>query len=513
MLSIRKASDNGDDAWKAVSPDVATIGLHEDTDYVFSTGNRLDARVFVDDEELRRDSSSFFVWRPCFYAGRVVAEVVLPGQKSIQYMLDVSPSKAKSGQMQFDAMVASIRAFDQTLLGGTSSASMDFGHTGRQGRFAADILLARLRKHGPEFLSAVETIAKSPHRALTVEARVLPLSRIRRLHYSALQDRRLAALVTGHTSSPDTLESLQFNSLTSAPTFDTPANRTLLALLRRFHAALISSSEKVSKLQLGGLPEEQKQRIERRLEALNWLGSRAHKLIVGPLFVEVSSAETSSAGLTQIAAQPKYSRAYRLGCRALSTATDGNDSSDQLHISPSWGIYETWCYIQVIRLISEVTGTSGLASTPRAAVSDRSVSFSIGTVSLEVLFQATFPVLKAPEGRSAWSLSRLRIPDIVLVWVRDGASRAMVLDAKWRSGRQNVLEAMESAHIYHDALRIDCSCPTRSLLLLPGKDTVPELEEDSYIEAHGVGSVGDICMTGEGQQRLRSLLEQWLIRS
>jgi len=511
MLSFRRTVALDESTWTELQPGQVGAGLHEDTDYLLATGAQVNARVFVDDVELHREATSFLKWRPSFYAGRVAVDVVAPGEQRARYFLDVSPSQAKSGQAEFDEMVADIRAFDQTLLGGASSASMEFGHAGKPGKLASDILLARLREHGPAFLSAVEAIASSPHRSLAAEAKVLPLSRIRRLHHSSLQDRRLAAMATGYSPSPEAMDTLQVSSLTSAPTFDTPANRALLALLRRFRAALTTTHEKVKELKLGSPPEEQALRVERRLEDLDRLGLRTHKLLVGPLFSEVTNGEMSSAGLTQIAAQPTYSRAYRLGCRSLSSDVNGADSSDQLHVAPSWGIYETWCYLRVLRTVLEATGIKGEPCQPSAVAAERATAFELGDgATLEVLFQATFPALKASSKRSGWSLSRERRPDIVLVHSFDDNIRFLVLDAKWRSGRENVLDAMASAHIYHDALRVGTARPSPCLLLLPGEDTVPELEADAFIEVQGVGAVSSFSTVGGGPGRLAAVVGKWM---
>lgn len=513
MLRIRKATASSMEKWTNLLPSEVGQGLNEDNDYLLDLDTRPGARIYVDDVELAKDPSGFFKWRPSFYAGRVALEVVEPSMQtaSYRYLLDVSPSSAKSGQAAFDSMVADIRAFDQSLLGGTSSASMEFGHSGKAGRHGLDILLARLRAHGPDFLSTVEAIASSPHRALAAEARRLPLSRVRRLHPSSLQDRRLAALALGHATTIDAVDSLQVNNQTSAPTFDTPANRALLSLLRRFRAAVTSMQDRVKEQKLDSPDEEQSLRLVRRLEDLRKLETRAHKLLLGPLFSEVSSSETTAAGLTQISALPTYSRAYRIGCRALSTGMEGDNSADQLHIPPSWGIYETWCFIKVLQTVREVTQKQGTEANSIAVAAERCMSFSLDNgTSLEVLFQATFPALKPPRKRLGWSLSRERRPDIVLVHHGEGKSKAFVLDAKWRSGRENVFDAMQSAHIYHDALRIDGHAPSFSLLLLPGTSTIPELEAIEFIQTHAIGAISNFRLGSDGPSSLATYLYEWL---
>lgn len=514
MLRIRNTTTSSAEEWTDLSLSKVGRGLNEDNDYLLALDTGLEARIYVDDVELlAKDPLGFFKWRPSFYAGRVTLEVVVPGKQTVsyRYFLDVSPSSKKSGQAAFNAMVADIRAFDQSLLGGTSSASMEFGHSGNPGRHGLDILLARLRAHGPDFLSIVEAIASSPHRALAAEARCLPLSQVRRLNPSSLQDRRLAALALGHTPAIDAVDSLQVNSQTSAPTFDTPANRALLSLLRRFRAAAIFMQERVQEQKLDSPDDEQSLRRVRRLEDLRKLETRAHNLLLGALFSDVSSRGMTAAGLTQISALPKYSRAYRVGCRALATGIEGNDSVDQLHIPPSWGIYETWCFIQVLQTVREVTRKQGAEANSIAVAAERCMSFSLenGT-SLEVLFQATFPALKPSSKRLGWSLSRERRPDIVLVHHKEGESKAIVLDAKWRSGRENVLDAMQSAHIYHDALRVDGRAPSFSLLLLPGTSTIPELETVEFIQTHAIGAISNFRSGGDGTSGLATYLHGWL---
>jgi hypothetical protein len=62
-----------------------------------------------------------------------------------------------------------------------------------------------------------------------------------------------------------------------------------------------------------------------------------------------------------------------------------------------------------------------------------------------------------------------------------------VLDAKYRTSRVNVLDAMESAHIYQDALRMSDRRPAGSLLLVPRGGGAPWLEDVAFQAEHRVG--------------------------
>jgi hypothetical protein len=68
---------------------------------------------------------------------------------------------------------------------------------------------------------------------------------------------------------------------------------------------------------------------------------------------------------------------------------------------------------------------------------------------------------------------------------------------------------MASAHVYHDALRIGQVSSSMCLLLLPGEDTVQELEADAFIQTHGVGAVSCVKVGGVGETRLSELLASW----
>ncbi|MBO9356871.1 DUF2357 domain-containing protein [Bordetella petrii] len=510
MLRIRPCHLAEDIPWQSVQPEGVLGGLHEDTDYLIDVCHP-SSDAYIDDVPLERENATTFRWRPYFYAGRVVVDIMRSHHPRLRYFLDISPSRAKSGLDEFAAMVAEIEAFDRSLLSGLSSATMAFGHQGRTGRYELNVLLARIRQYGSSFLTAVEHIARSPHRFLAADMQVLPLSRVRRLHHRALQERRLVSIVHGNLTPPESIDAIQVNGLTSAPTFDTPANRTLLALLRRFMAATVSLDHVIRNYQLQSPQDEQILRAKRRLDELSILITRTRRLLFGSFFRDVSTSGTSAAGLTQVSAQPHYNKAYRLGCRALATQIDGNAAEDQLHIPPSWGIYELWCFLCAVTCIADITGLTPTPCSAKTALAERAVQFTLDHDHvIEVLFQATFPSLKSNTNCRGWSLSRERRPDIVIAQRRSSKTSAVVLDAKWRSGKSNILDAMESAHIYHDALRVGMTPPEWCILLLPGQTCVAQLEDDAFIQTQHVGAVSNIRPGAVGLTRIQSLIQSWL---
>lgn len=513
MITVRRRGPEASEEWIAVAAGEVATGFHEDTDYEIRP-EPYAQRVFVDDVELLA-ASGWFQWRPCFYAGKVRVDVLDASGTHATYCLAISPRAKKADDTKFAEMIAAIRAFDQTLLGGMSAATLAFGNAGRAGLHADHVLLARLRLYGQEFLGAVAALVRSPHQKLSADRQMLPLARARRLHPTALRERKLSTLLNGTSLAVEQLDTLQVHAWTSTPTVDTPANRVLLSLLKRFRATLTALRGRVAALQLGDDKEEQQNRRTRRLAALDHLEARVTQLIQHHPFTAVKAGAAGSSGLTQIAAHPAYNRAYRLGCAAMALQVEGDQSLDQLHVSPSWGIYETWCFLQVLACLEQLLG---IKLTPiKSTVVNAQLAFhaqlSSGHV-VEVLCQAKFPAAEPHANRLGWSISRERVPDILIVAHNATSCRSFILDAKWRSGRTNVLEAMESAHIYHDSLRLRRSQaaerPSRCILLLPGASDVASLGEPNFIHAHGVGAITEFLPHGAGVAFLSDLLKEWL---
>ena len=73
---------------------------------------------------------------------------------------------------------------------------------------------------------------------------------------------------------------------------------------------------------------------------------------------------------------------------------------------------------------------------------------------------------------------------------RDGATRFIVLDAKYRTGEQNILRGMaESVHPYHDAIRWGPRRADLTLLLVPSAAETKWLTREEYVAKHNVGVV------------------------
>ncbi|MFM0597044.1 DUF2357 domain-containing protein [Paraburkholderia dilworthii] len=468
----------------------------------------------MDDLPLVRVSETQFAWKASFFAGRVEVIAVDNEKSEDSYYLEVAPANQKVDEDGFASMVEAIRRFDQRLLLGQTAACLGFGRTGASGKFDELIRWERLRRHGSAFLKSVEAIVRMPHASLKPIAQEVPLAQVKRLPVGALKDRRIVAVAAGQLPPGENVDTIQVQVQVATATVDTAANRALYALLKRFRQALAMLKD-WAKRDRGELSDaEVLGRRIRRLDILQHYDDEVSRLLGYYPFRGVKKSETTSAGLTQIAANPAYARAYRKGTEALRRGVEQDNRVEDLRVSPSWGVYETWCLVALAEALESLLGVALKSSISRFAKADLTLSAKLpDDRSLELLFQATFGSDGLGGSQLAWSLSRERRPDLVLIVSHENEHRMLVLDAKYRSGRTNVLDAMASAHIYHDSLFLAGRRPDMCLLLLPGLAEIASLENAATWNSFGVGTVSGYSVTTNGIQRCVDAISEWLSNS
>lgn len=495
-----------------LGPDQIGRGLYEGNPYVLQC-HPTPVRLYVDDVAVHPCSPGCYEWVPDFYAGLATISADFADGRSADFLLTISPPQSKASDTQLAEMVDAIRDFDTELLLGDSPAKMRFGKEEIHDAFTSLIQFQRMRRYGPRFVESLRRLTQSPHQGFVSAAQLVPLTRVRQLHPDNLRDRRVSALLTLAQLDADELDSTPVRSRNPVRSVDTPANRSLTALVRRVKARNHSLLESLER-GFPGNPGENLPRQPRREAVLRGLSeSLAGIARKEPFSVFKGQVQTSAAGLTQIAASPLYQQAYRLGTLALSAGVNGQQVDD-LSVCYSWGIYEVWCLITVLTTCRAIASKEPQYTASSWVTSERCYEFEVGADHrLQVHFQAKFPSIAPLKNKACWSISRERYPDILLLDIRGESVRALVLDAKWRSGRNNLFEAMESAHIYHDALRIQGRRPSPCLLLAPGNSDVPEIAADRYMTDHEVGIVFEFLPSGAGVSRLANLVHAWMAGS
>ncbi|MCA7951360.1 hypothetical protein LGM43_13890 [Burkholderia seminalis] len=466
--------------------------------------------MLIDDTPLERQPAhNTFLWCPGFYAGRVVAEVLDdPGQVHGTYSLDVGPSPDKVGHPQFLRMVDEILAFKPELLLGSGASWSSFGK--EDDTTSPEVIYARLRRYGPIVLAALQAVCFRPLSHLRRDRLAVMPHQARRLDTTTVRElarSRFVGQILGlevvSTDAPS-----RINVPRSEHTFDNAANRAIAVMVGRLASQATALSRRFAGA-INSADDSLTAKIPRRLHILREFVDALRQLQSSPALSAVTRPEITAAGLNAISAQPNYARAFQLAWKALQSGIRGDAYSDPLPISPTWEVFERWCFLRVWKLLEAIlpvaswgvdsndSGTTGLRV--RGKVADTAIAIHL---------QPTFPAWDQPSRSGFKSLSRLREPDLVLTFESPRGRRFLVLDAKYRASRPNVLDAMQSAHIYRDSLRWRGERPCGSYLLLPRQGGTPWLAESAF---HAEFEVGTFELEPDGDaSQLKKLLTGFL---
>jgi hypothetical protein len=514
FLRIRDGNSGSDVATASVG--CLCTGLVEDREYHLSIVGVQVYAIFVDDIALTSAGQEAFRWSAGFFAGQVSVVVRESVGTEHEFILEVCPTERKVAATHFEAMVEEIRRFDVALLLGDFGITSLFGEGGATTRFEMHIRWARMKRHLPAFIKATKDLARTEQRFLKGVERAESLARAKRIPEASCLDRRIVALAAGNALPDQELEAIRIWTQVPSYSLDTPANRTMLALLNRVALALATISKWAAAPTDGIDREAHAARRTRRNEQIRDFTEEIRTLRRSHPFDAVSKAEMTSGGLTQIAAHPSYRRAHRLGVDSLKRGFASTRRKSQIGVIPTWGVYETWCFLTVSQLVEQILGQH-LARVRKSALASADVALSAqcGLVTVEVLFQPVFPAQDTVSRSLCWSISQERVPDVGVVVTTNGTRRYMLFDAKYRSGRDNTLKAMSSAHIYHDSLRVAQNAtsdlaPEACLLLLPGPPHVAMLETPDYRNRQKVGAISHFSISAAGIEVCKQVLREWL---
>lgn len=478
---------DGTGSRRLLDDQVPASGFIEAGQYVFHCAEGL--RLVIDDIELTRQADGFH-WSPGFYAGQVEAELLrADGAPVASYRLDVSPSPHKLGQELFEVMLHDLAVFAPGLLLGSEAQQSMFDSDASPATM--EVQYVRLRRFANACCRALQRVCEHPMTRLARERRQTPIHRLRQLDVrTALAAARSPLLaVIAHRD----VTTQHATALLDAPiiddSLDNEANRTLAWILRRLQHRVANLANWVETAQARNDDTFDAKRTRRR-EILRALHVRLRQLAQREPFCSVTRRATSSAGLTAIAAHPTYARAQRYLWLALQEGIGSETATESLPISPTWQVYERWCYLRTTELMRELLPDAAWQQTQWGTFADQLRCHGhLGQFSFAVWLQPRF----APWDQSShWqhnSLSGERFPDIVVTMDGPEGTAFMVLDAKYRASRANVLDAMVSAHLYHDSLTRRGERPWRALLLVPRSDQAAWLTESTFQQRYSVGAI------------------------
>ena len=446
--------------------------------------------LVIDDVPIGRTADGKgFSWKPGFYAGRVLAEVVDGDGRTLEvFQLDVDPAPGKLGLTRFQRMLDELMAFRPELLLGTEPAQSPFDHGGAQSN--PEIQYARLRRYGSACVKALQIVCSTPLTRLRRDRRVVMPHQARRIDTATVRElsRRptVSAILMHEHSGGDGSNRISVPIVEQ--TVDNAANRTIAAVVDRLMSQITGLMVGLDSIDTqSSNPIAPK--VRRRRQVLRTLRDSLRRVRRSPTLRAVTRAEITAAGLNVISAQPLYARAYQLAWKALRSGVHGDDASDLLPISPTWEVYERWCFLQVTRALERLHPGIRWKLKCGSSVDSLHVSGMVGDIAITARMQTTFFAWDVASGTAFRSLSAERVPDIVVTSESPSGRKFIVFDAKYRASRSNILDAMQSAHIYRDALLWGGIRPWMSLLLIPRQGEATWLGELDFQERFEVGAV------------------------
>ncbi|QDU83137.1 hypothetical protein Pla163_02340 [Planctomycetes bacterium Pla163] len=492
----------------------AALGFRENVPFAIADPSGAIDTLVVDDEPIPRDpATGRFTWTPGFYAGEVAVEARAGERTVARFRFDVSPDPRKSGVEAFEAMLDEIWAEDPELVLGSEPSTRRIGRLGTSQNPLLEF--ERLRRHGPAFCAAIAEVVRRPRRRLVVERESLPAHRVRRVDQAtaraALRSAAVLAVVHATGGGPGgtgaALDELDSGTGASGadPRFDVPrteesldsaANRALAALTQAVRTRCRTLAVRLERLSTNPRAESETRtslatRWPERRRVLEALERDLTRLLRRPPFTSVRRPEITAAGLIAVDADPAYARAWSSGWRSIRRGIAGPRNDERHWISPTWEIYERWCFVRMARELRESRPELVWSRVKRAghvARPDAGWCGVEGERGVEILFQPKFP--SRPEGRKRgpYSISKTRIPDIVVIeHGADGSVSFEVFDAKYRTGRANIMDAMTSAHVYRDSLRWRGSPPRSAHLMVPIASKAEALTTRDYMDSHRCG--------------------------
>ncbi|ANG64883.1 hypothetical protein A8C75_21965 [Marinobacterium aestuarii] len=474
--------------------DGCLYGLHEGRSYRIRI-DQSDAQLFVDDAPLSKDPTGlYWCWEPGFFAGEVVAELELPGQRDPwRFRLEVSPHQNKTGKAQYLEYIEQIADYDIDLLMGAEP-----GRTGLGGH-SCDLQLwiryVRLRSFITRYLAALRTVAERPVVRLSHRREQVPIQLARRVDNQSI--RRLAAnpqLLSAiarqqGNAGAVVLDDNRLDVPFIEPTLDNPANRLMAGQLSDVLRLTVWLTERLTSLRLSpsDTQTDLAARLPRRAAFLSATHKRLLKLSRSQPFSGARQTWGDVAGLNAVSGHPHYDLAYRLGTRILRNGLSEQTVDEQHYLAPTWQVYENWCFVVLAQALEGQLPEFKWRLRKGASYADRLLEGACGAARIRLYFQLTCPSLGNTNSHGYCSISRERRPDLVLEYKYNDEIRYLCLDSKYTASRAGILDAMASAHVYHDSIRGNGQAPVISALLVPANQGAELLEQQDYFDNHGVG--------------------------
>ena len=465
-------------SWR-VWPDPETVSpgaIQETGSYLFELRDvpgASAADLLIDDQPLEAlrasaETAARWRWQPGFHAGRVEAELRLPGNNPRRFEIVTDPDLRKLTRDDFDAMVREILEDTFALF-----ALSSFRTSVARGAGTRPPALARLefiRSRIDELEDVVAAIVRSPRRMLTAEETVLPWHRATRATgpeiLKSFRSGRVLAEQGKSSRLPEALHGLlpeRIRVRQRRSTLDLPEHCQMGACLRSWSAWLGA----VAGILASGAGSSDG---EIRRELSGWalrcrrLSRRVDQLAKAEPFADAAEAPARLMLSSVFRNDPAYRRFFRLWQDMNLGIAAVFGEFLNMPLSRTFELYELWCFLRLVRAGTEEFGPAGV-TVDDLFVSDAAggLTFAAGAVMVQV--GAGWKLCFQKQYREFWiepdrrgSFSRTMTPDVVAMreaektrGAPDEPARLIILDAKYRIS-DGLNDALNSIHTYRDAL-------------------------------------------------------------
>ncbi|WP_322186847.1 nuclease domain-containing protein [Fulvimarina sp. 2208YS6-2-32] len=420
--------------------------------------------------------------------------------------LDIGPNERKVGLSAWEDLLEELS---------TVSANLPWGMSPGQasGRLEPDALSAVhpaiIENQLPTFLNLLRRIVADPPSA---SVRVRTVSR---LSLSRAVDRKTVLWLSrrplelvGVMGKAPAGYSPNSQSLVDQPSvlrsLDHPVTRYIIFLTLKVRKRLVFTRDKLRSTSGHGVPDPSviayarllSKKVDTALTALDGI-------VNSNLFRVVPPSPPTDSVLQSLPDHPLYSAIHRVGRHIAEPGlayAPGQDIYSALKHS-----YDLFELLVLYRLVAAIE--AALASTWKATKeapieqfpfedrpADRSLWSWTGPCGerLELIYQARFqPARKPPDQRRYASLSSQAVPDYILAFWKDGELVSwLILDAKYRSGRQPIQEGLGELHRYRDALRLSSHPASGAYIIVPNLQEGATLYgEQEYQSSHNFGAI------------------------
>ncbi|KAB1070730.1 nuclease domain-containing protein [Methylobacterium planeticum] len=285
---------------------------------------------------------------------------------------------------------------------------------------------------------------------------------------------------------------------------DHPLTRYIVHLLRRVQARLGATARTLASPRQHGIPDDAVKAYAKELALrVEQANTRIGVVLKVPLFRSVPPEPMSDAVLQALPDQPLFLAIHRCGQRLLNPGLAY--APGQTIYAALKNSYDLFEIIVLYRLAAQLGShlSADWAPCKVATIKEydledrpedrtRWVWQGPHDQRLELTYQALFHSAKSANASfPQTSLSAQAVPDYVLaLWKGDNIVSWLILDAKYRSGRKPVHDALGDIHRYRDSLRMGGTPAAGAYIIVPHlQDDAALYSEAYYLAAHQFGAL------------------------